>query len=165
MKEEIKLNCVKFKTFNGNEGYISIKIIADDTNDDLDKGNFKLIILVGEDPVVIIPNEFFLSIKEVIEGLITQPFQSIDKNENIPVKRLIKSLDSDIRIWAKKNYDTRFLNYKISFPLLKHLKKVGETKFQIIFQQEVLHRYAFSPLLVKKYLEHNGYLKLIGDFF
>lgn len=165
MKEKLKLNCVKFKTFNGNEGYISIKITNDEINVDSHKGNNKLVISVGEDPVVIIPSEFLPSIEETIEGLINQPFQSSHKKEFTKIETQLKRFDSYIRIWAKKNYDTRFLYYKISFPLLKHLKEVGETKFQIIFQQEILQRYATSPLQVKKYLEHNGYLKLIGDFF
>jgi hypothetical protein len=57
------------------------------------------------------------------------------------------------------------LYYKIAFPLLKKLREVGETKFQIIFQQEILKTYVSGNVKVKNYLDHEGYLKLIGEFF
>lgn len=165
MKEEITLNCVKIKRFNGNDDYISIKIIMDDIDDDLHKGNNKLAICVGEDQIIMIPSQTFPSIEDVIEEIIDKSFVSSSKEEITPTETLLKGLDLDIRAWSKNNYDTHFLYYKISFPLLKYLKEVGETKFHIIFQQEILKRYATSPLHVKKFLEQKGYLKLISDFF
>jgi hypothetical protein len=165
MKEEIKLNCVKFKRFNGNDDYISVEIRNVDIDDNLHKGNNKLVISIGDDPIVIIPSEFILSFEEVIEVIINQSFLSSCKKENPSIKTLLKGLDLDLRAWSKNKYDTHFLYYKISFPLLKRLKEVGETKFQIIFQQEILKRYATSSLQVKEYLEREGYLQLICDFF
>ena len=82
-----------------------------------------------------------------------------------PEEILLMGLDLDIRAWSKNYYDSHFLHYKISFPLLKRLREVGETKFQIIFQQEILKRYATGSLQVKGYLEQEGYLNLISDFF
>lgn len=165
MKEEIKLNCVSIKRSNGIDDHISIKIKGKDNINDLHEGNSKLVIYIGGDPVVIIPSINFPSIEDVIEEIIDKSFLSIYQKGMNPAQILLKGLDLDIRAWSKNNYDSHFLYFKISFPLLKCLKEVGETKFQIIFQQEILKRYATSSLQVKKYLEHEGYLKLISDFF
>ncbi|MHA1931497.1 MAG: hypothetical protein ACW96X_03100 [Promethearchaeota archaeon] len=165
MKEENKLNCALIKRSNGIYEYISIKIEERDIEDDLHERSSKLVIYVGKDPIITIPSTSLPSFEEGIEKIIDKSYLSICKNGLTPVENLLKGLDLDIRAWSNNNYDSHFLYYKISFPLLKRLKEVGETKFQIIFQQEILKRYATSPLQVKKYLEQKGYLKLISDFF
>jgi len=165
MKEETKLNCVSIKRSNGIDDNISLKIKRKDNSDDLQEGNSKLVIYIGEYPVIIIPSISLPSIEDVIEKIIDKSYLSIYKKGMTPAEILLKGLDLDIRAWSKNNYDSHFLYYKISFPLLKCLKEVGETKFQIIFQQEILKRYATSSLQVKKYLEQEGFLKPISDFF
>jgi len=165
MKEEIKLNCVSIKRSNGIDDHISVKIKGKDNIDDLHEGNSKLVICIGDDPIIIIPSINFPSIEDVIEEIIDKSFLSIYQKGMTPAQILLKGLDLDIRAWSKNNYDSHFLYFKISFPLLKCLKEVGETKFQIIFQQEILKKYATSSLQVKKYLEKEGYLKLISGFF
>lgn len=165
MKEEIQTNCISFKKFNGTDCYISLDIKRKDKIDNVHEAYNRLVIFVGEYPIIIIPSINFPSFEELIEEIIDKSFLSMCKKGMTPAEILLKGLDIDIRTWSKNNYDSHFLYYKISFPLLKHLKKVGETKFQIVFQQEILKRYATSSLQVKKFLEQEGYLKLISDFF
>ena len=165
MKDEIKRNCVLIKRFDGIDNYISVRIKEEDKVDDLHEKNNKIVIYVGEDPIVIIPSLSLPSFEAVIEEIIDKSYLYKNRNGMTTAEILLIGLDLDIRAWSKNNYDSHFLYYKISFPLLKRLREVGETKFQIIFQQEILKRYATSPLQVKKFLVQEGYLKLISDFF
>jgi hypothetical protein len=93
----------------------------------------------------------------------------IDINDKNQVKKNINTvyqkLLTDLTIWSKNDYKTRHIDYRIAFPLLKELRRVGETRFQIIFQQEILNEYALNNKEVKEFLKREGYLKLIGDFF
>ena len=165
MKEENKRNIALIKKLNGSYDYISIKIKEKDNDDDLHKRSSKLVIYIGENPILAIPSISLPSFEEVIDKINDKSYLSFCKKELTQAENLLKGLDLDIRAWSNNNYDSHFLYYKISFPLLRQLKEVGETKFQIIFQQEILKRYATSPIQVKKYLEQEGYLKLISDFF
>ena len=87
------------------------------------------------------------------------------KNFKDATSLFYQALRKSLNLWSKNNYNTHFIDYKIAFPLLKELSKVGETRFQIIFQQEILKRYASNEVKVKHFLKQEGYLKLIGDFF
>ncbi|MHA1985831.1 MAG: hypothetical protein ACW98D_04235 [Promethearchaeota archaeon] len=165
MKEETKLNCASIKRFDGKEDIISIKINVIDDNDDLHEDYEKIVIYVGEDPIVSIPSEYFPSIEDLIEEIIDKSYTSFCNEENTSLEILLKGLYLDIGAWSNNNYESQFLYYKLSFPLLKKLKEVGETKFQIIFQQEILRRYATGTEKVKEFLERKGYLNLISDFF
>ncbi|MBY8983999.1 MAG: hypothetical protein KGD65_02925 [Candidatus Lokiarchaeota archaeon] len=165
MKEEITRNCISIKNFKGIEEQISVKIKLKESSDDNHEENSILVISIGDDPIVMIPSRSFPSIEEIIEEIIDNSFLSRCKEGMAPEEILLIGLDLDIRAWSKNYYDSHFLYYKISFPLLKRLREVGETKFQIIFQQEILKRYATGSIQEKDYLEQEGYLTLISDFF
>ena len=159
MKKQIKKNCVSIKRFNDSNVWISVRI------EDLKEGGDKVVIYVGEDPIIIIPSIDFPSFENVIEEIIEKNPLNSKKNEKSAIKILFNGLYLGIRAWSENNYDNQLLHFKISFPLLKKLREVGETKFQIIFQQEILKGYATSTIKVKQFLEQGGYLKLIGHFF
>jgi len=166
MKEEIKRNCVLIKRFDGFDDYISLSIEKKgNVDDNLHEKNNRIVIYVGEDPTLIIPSIEFPSVEVAIEEIIDKEYSYKEIKGMSTAEILLKRIDLDIRAWSKNNYDSHFLYYKISFPLLKRLREVGETKFQIIFQQEILKKYATGPLQVKKYLDQEGYLELISDFF
>jgi len=159
MKKQIKKNCVSIKKFNDSNVWISVRI------EDLKEGGDKIVIYVGEDPIVIIPSTAFPSFGGAIEEIIEKNPLYNKKNEESAVEILFKGLYLGIRAWSENNYDNQLLHFKISFPLLKKLRDVGETKFQIIFQQEILKEYATSKIKIKQFLEQEGYLKLVSDFF
>jgi hypothetical protein len=165
MKEQIKKNCVSVKRFNGINGYISIRIERKGESNNLQEGEDKLVIYVGEDPIVIIPGRSFSSFENAVDEVIEKPHLYNRKNGKSAPEILLYGLYFSIRTWSENNYNSHLLHFKISFPLLKKLREVGETKFQIIFQQEILKRYATGTVKVKGFLEQEGYLKLISDFF
>jgi hypothetical protein len=165
MKEKIEKNYVSVKRFNDINGYISIRIERKGESNNLQEGEDKVVIYVGEDPIVIIPGTSFSSFENAIEEVIEKPHLYNRKNRKTATEILLNGLYLGIRIWSENNYNSQLLHFKISFPLLKKLREVGETKFQIIFQQEILNRYATSTVKVKGFLEQEGYLKLISDFF
>lgn len=116
-------------------------------------------------PLVSIPSPEFPSLEYLLREVNNNLVRYKNPQKNSKTEIFFQRLALILEIWSKNDYDTQLLHYKIAFPLLKKLSEVGKTKFQIIFQQEILKRYSTSPLEVKNYLEQEGYLKLIGDFF
>ena len=159
MKKHIKKNCVSIKKFNDSNVWISVRI------EDLKEGGNKVVIYIEEDPIIIIPSTSFPSFEWVIEEILEKTPRHNEKNEKSEIEIIFNGLYLGIRDWSENNYNNQLLHFKISFPLLKKLREVGETKYQIIFQQEILKGYATSTVIVKQFLEQGGYLKLIGHFF
>ena len=115
--------------------------------------------------VVTIPSALFPSLKAITQE-IKDPKDRYEYNQkkNL-IETIFRRLLSNLTIWSENDYNTQNVNHKIAFPLLKKLREIGETKFQIILQQEILKAYATSTYQVKEFLKREGYLKLIGDFF
>jgi hypothetical protein len=125
----------------------------------------KIVIYVENDSIISIPGIFFHSIEEVIQEIDDSKYVIRDEEGQELLGILFDILVENIRVWSENKYETRYLYYKIAFPLLKKLKEVGETKFQLIFQQEILKSYILGNLEKKEFLDSQGYLKLLGDFF
>ncbi len=125
----------------------------------------KITIYVSNEPLITIPSPKFPSFEYALQEVNDNSAHHILIQDNNITEIIFQKLIRNLDIWSKNDYDTQLLHYKIAFPLLKKLRDVGKTKFQIIFQQEILKRYSTSPLEVKDFLEQEGYLKLIGDFF
>ncbi|MFX1281901.1 MAG: hypothetical protein ACFFA3_21310, partial [Promethearchaeota archaeon] len=71
--------------------------------------------------------------------------------------KFYQNLKADLILWSKNDYKTKFIDFRIAFPLLRRLSQVGETKFQIIFQQEILKEYVSNNANVKDFLKSEGY--------
>ena len=140
------------------------KKFMDENNDNEEDGR-RVIISIGDDPIVTISNKFLPSFNEAIDEINGRLDNYENINQGATLQDVFRKLVLKIQVWSNNNYNTHLLHYKIAFPLLKKLKEIGETKFQIIFQQEILRRYATGTSQVKMFLENEGYLKLIGDFF
>jgi hypothetical protein len=123
------------------------------------------VIYLGDDLILSLPGMLFRSIEEAIKEINRTEDKNFIRKQLTSLDDLFNILVEKIRNWSNNQYDTRLLYYKIAFPLLKKLREVGETKFQIIFQQEILKTYVSGNVKVKNYLDHEGYLKLIGEFF
>ncbi len=156
MREQFKENDSFRKTYCEVNEYISIQRYESEP---------KIIIYVRNEPLVSIPSPEFPSLEYLLREVNNNLVRYKNPQKNSKTEIFFQRLALILEIWSKNDYDTHLLHYKIAFPLLKKLREVGKTKFQIIFQQEILKRYSTSPLEVKNYLEQEGYLKLIGDFF
>ncbi|MHA2197039.1 MAG: hypothetical protein ACXABO_15745 [Promethearchaeota archaeon] len=162
VKKEIEIN-----------EYISIRIVNSNLNPIMDEGDIdeyrggkvKIVIAVRNKTVISIPSAVFPSFKHTIQDLNKIIDNNTYQEDSIIQEVLFQILVDKLLAWIKNDYNTRFLYYKIAFPLLHELQEVGETKFQIIFQQEILKTYATCSRQVKKFLEYEGYLDLIGKFF
>lgn len=173
MKEHVKQdNYVIIKSYEIND-YISIKIIHSPFDHKIkecesyrysEKGT-KIVICVMNESVVTIPSALFPSLKAITQE-IKDPKDRYEYNQkkNL-IETIFRRLLSNLTIWSENDCNTQNVNHKIAFPLLKKLREIGETKFQIILQQEILKAYATSTYQVKEFLKREGYLKLIGDFF
>jgi hypothetical protein len=125
----------------------------------------RIIVYIKNNPLITIPSTLFPSFEHFFQNS-KMPLNLKEKPQGKSLSNVLyQKLLQNLIIWSENNYDTKFIDYKIAFPLLKELRKVGDTKFQIIFQQEILKEYATSGAQVKEFLKNNGYLKLIGDFF
>ena len=156
MREQFKENTSCEKTYCVVNEYISIQRYENEA---------KITIYVRNEPLISIPGSGFPSFEYALQELNDNLVGQKNILENNKTKIIFQKLILSLNIWSKNDYDTNLLNYKIAFPLLKKLREVGKTKFQIIFQQEILKRYSTSLSEVKEYLEQEGYLNLIGDFF
>ena len=159
--------------FNEINEYISIRITKPSLYPRIQKRDAngfyeercKVIIYIGNSPTVTIPNLFFPSFKVALQDINEIKGHNQSKNKNSPPEIIFQRLSLSLCNWVGNNYDTQLLHFKIAFPLLKRLKDVGTTKFQIILQQEILKRFASSSFQVKEFLKKKGYLNLISDFF
>jgi len=68
---------------------------------------------------------------------------------------------SNLQAWAENNYETRLLHSNLSFPLLKKLTEVGDTKAKQKFKEEIIFRFFNGTKNIQKYLLQEGYMKLI----
>jgi len=173
MKENIKRDNYIIIKSNEINNYISIKITTSPINHKIKKSEpykfsgrgTRIIIFVKNKPVIAIHHSVFPSLKTLSQE-IKEP---IDRYEYTQKKfftnTIFRRLTSNLIIWTENNYNTRLIDHKIGFPLLKELRNVGETKFQIILQQEILKTYASSTFHIKEFLKCDGYLEFIGDFF
>jgi hypothetical protein len=161
---------IKFKKIND---FISLRIIREDItikkreskSEYFYEKGIRIEININNEPIIRIPNTSFPSFEKAIHEM-NQSWspQRIIVSDNKSIK-VFHCLVQNLTTWCENNYDTKLLHYKIAFPLLRKLKEIGETKFQIIFQQEILWSYMERNLHVKNFLESERYLKLIGEFF
>ena len=156
MQKQLKENNNLKKSYCKVNEYISIQ---------KSENELKIIIYIKNEPIITIPSLKFpfleYTLQEINDNLVHHKLNF----KNNKIETIFRKLALILENWSNSNYDTHLLNYKIAFPLLKKLREVGETRFQIIFQQEILKRYSTSPIEVKNFLEQEGYLNLIGDFF
>jgi len=159
--------------FNEINEYISIRITKPGFYHRIQKCNvngfyeeqYKVIIYIGDTPTVTIPNSFFPSFEVALQDINEIKGHHQIKNKNSSPEIIFQRLSLSIDSWVKNNYDIHLLHFKIAFPLLKKLRDVGTTKFQIILQQEILKNFALGSFQVKEFLKKEGYLNLISDFF
>ncbi len=166
-------NTISRSRFNEINEYISIRITIPNLYLKAQKRDIrglyedlvKIIIYVRDLPIVTIPNPFFPSFKVALRDINEIKNHNKIKKKNSPPEIIFQRLNLSICHWVENNYDTQLLHFKIAFPLLKELKDVGATKFQIILQQEILKSFASGSFQVKEFLKKEGYLNLISDFF
>lgn len=129
------------------------------------KKEFKLVIYIKNIPIITIPSALFPSLEIFFQDS-KFPLHSNKENQNENLSETVYHiLLRNLINWSENNFNVKLMDFRIAFPLLKELRKVGETKFQIIFQQEVLKEYVTNGSQVKEFLKKEGYLNLIGDFF
>ncbi|MHA1292204.1 MAG: leucine-rich repeat domain-containing protein [Promethearchaeota archaeon] len=69
---------------------------------------------------------------------------------------------SNLQAWAEYNYDTRLLDSKLSFPLLKRLTEVGDKKATIAFKEEIGKRLTSERDEIWIYLYEEGYVDYLS---
>ncbi|MBY8991100.1 MAG: hypothetical protein KGD58_10140 [Candidatus Lokiarchaeota archaeon] len=156
--EEDTFNIIKSNEINE---YIAITYeTCGNSNKDV-----KIIVYIKNNPLITIPSTSYPSLENFFQGSIKSlNLDKMTQKKNLAIT-VYQKLLRDLMLWSENNYTTKYIDYRMAFPLLKELCKVGNTKFQIIFQQEILKEYATNSSQVKEFLKREGYLKLIGDFF
>ncbi len=59
---------------------------------------------------------------------------------------------SNLQAWVEHDYNTRLLDYRLSFPILKELAKKGDEYARMRFKEELIERWCHGSTEVKKYL-------------
>lgn len=66
---------------------------------------------------------------------------------------------SNLQVWVELDYDTRVLDFQLSFPLLAKLSKRGDPYINQRFKEEILKGYYQGSEGSRTYLEHCGFLR------
>ncbi len=69
---------------------------------------------------------------------------------------------SNMQVWAENNYDTRFLHSNLSFPLLKKLTELGDSKAKKVFKQEIAKSIERGNQKTLLFLKYNEYLNFLN---
>ncbi|MFX0004665.1 MAG: Rab family GTPase [Candidatus Hodarchaeota archaeon] len=69
----------------------------------------------------------------------------------------------NIQAWVKSDYDTRILDRKLAFPLLKALYYAGDPKARRVFKEEIAMRFESGYPNVILYLINQGYLRYLNE--
>ncbi|TXT60148.1 MAG: putative Small GTP-binding domain protein, Ras-/Rab-domain signature [Promethearchaeota archaeon] len=69
---------------------------------------------------------------------------------------------SNMEAWVENEYDTRILHRNLAFPLLKALTEAGDHIAKKVFKEEIAKRYLSNCESVKRYLEEEGYLRVLS---
>ncbi|MFX1487956.1 MAG: hypothetical protein ACFFBI_02340 [Promethearchaeota archaeon] len=168
--KQINSNILKSKMVNE---FISVKLIKMNLinqkrvskTETYYEGDSKIVIYIINEPVITIHNTHFPFIEASISKLSQSPNPQRKKVVDNNPEDIFNSVVQNIFTWCENNYKTQILDYRIALPLLRKLREVGDTKFQIILQQEILWNYGEGNYQVKDYLKSEGFLELIGDFF
>ncbi len=125
--------------------------------------------------IIYIDNEEFLICKTAILDIpkdIISEIKSID--DIIDVSKIVEKEDlakykitsltefwahcSNLQIWAENEYNSDFLDSRLTFPLLKRLTEVGDRIAKKKFKEEIARRYAHGTYDTKSFLEFEGFL-------
>jgi hypothetical protein len=68
---------------------------------------------------------------------------------------------SNLQAWYEHNYDTRILDSKLAFPLLKELAEAGDKKAKRVFKEEIAKRWESSYKPTQTFLREEGYLDIL----
>ena len=161
MKDETEKDTFNIIKSNEINEYITITYeTCSNSNRDV-----KIVVYIKKNSLITIPSTSYPSLEIFCQDSIKSlNLDKMTQKKNLAIT-IYQKLLRDLILWSENNYTTKFIDYRIAFPLLKELYKVGNTKFQIIFQQEILKEYATNSSQVKEFIKREGYLKLIGDFF
>ncbi|MBD3342713.1 MAG: hypothetical protein GF353_26675 [Candidatus Lokiarchaeota archaeon] len=70
---------------------------------------------------------------------------------------------STIQVWEESGYNTRLLDMRLAFPILKELAKLGDRKAKQKFKDEIYKRFTsvYPPVII--YLVEEGYLEFLTE--
>ncbi|TFF88805.1 MAG: hypothetical protein EU548_08395, partial [Promethearchaeota archaeon] len=70
---------------------------------------------------------------------------------------------SNLQAWAENNYNTRLLDMRLAFPLLKRLTDAGDPMARKAFKDEIARRLQDESLKVSTYLIKQGYTDYLSE--
>lgn len=70
---------------------------------------------------------------------------------------------SNLQAWAEHNYDTRLLEKRLAFPLLKALMRGGDLQAKKVFKEEIAFRLESGYIPVIEYLVGYNYLRFFSQ--
>lgn len=105
--------------------------------------------------------------KEEYESMdeFTQQYKnkSLTRDFYIEPAEEFKAHISNLQVWVECDYDTRFLDKKLAFPLLKKLTRAGDLLAQEVLHRDIISRFNAENLEVRKYLIEGGYLAELSE--
>ena len=103
------------------------------------------------------------SIDEAAEELDRSMEGNSRKKVQIPPEVEFWGHCSNLQVWVENDYDTRLLHSHLSFPLLKRLTEIGDTKAKQVFKKEIAERFSSGNASTSSYLLNEGYLEFFNQ--
>ena len=69
---------------------------------------------------------------------------------------------SNLQAWTEYEYDTRLLDSRLAFPLLKRLTDAGDATAKSVFKEEIARRLRENTPSVQRYLIEQGYVDYLN---
>ena len=70
---------------------------------------------------------------------------------------------SNLQAWAENNYDTRLLDMRLAFPLLKVLTDIGDSTAEWALKEQIAIRWNTGNKSLQKFLIEQRYLQYLGN--
>ena len=97
---------------------------------------------------------------ESINDIIDHLDHSLERDWEGKEKQIALSLEEEffvnclnLQAWVESDYNTRLLDYRLSFPLLKKMAEKGNKRAEVRFKEEVSLRFHMGSKKVKGFLE------------
>ena len=136
--------------------------------------------LEGDETIIYVDNKEFMQCKNLVLNINRENYNIINKIDSIDEvielqeditqdNKLISSQVefwahcSNLQAWAEYNYDSRLIDSRLAFPLLRELTELGDLQARKIFKGEIAQRATAGYLPVLVFLYNEGYFDYFSD--
>jgi Leucine-rich repeat (LRR) protein len=136
--------------------------------------------LEGDETIIYVDNKEFMQCKNLVLTITRENYNVM--NKIVSIDEVIELQEeatqnnkvispqvefwghcSNLQAWAEYNYDSRLIDSRLAFPLLRELTELGDLQARKIFKGEIAQRATAGYLPVLVFLYNEGYFKYLTE--